>query len=270
MEKTTDHVRACLEELKYAKNVPNKNDKWRINNLDVIVKVVKLSGLRYQTAVIEEVNFDEIEAELARKNETRNSRARPKSSELVRRRPVVTIMGHVDHGKTTLLDSLRGTNVVASEFGGITQHIGAFNCMLSEGTGGVKRSITFLDTPGHAVFSEMRFRGARVTDIVVLVVAAEDGLMAQTIECIQFAKASKCPIIVAINKIDKAPPARIEQIKKDLLKHDLICEDFGGDVQVVPISALKKTNLERLKEEIWTRAEIMELKGDPKGLIEGK
>lgn len=179
-------------------------------------------------------------------------------------------MGHVDHGKTTLLDSLRGTNVVASEFGGITQHIGAFNSKLDSGTGsGTARSITFLDTPGHAIFSEMRFRGAKVTDIVVLVIAAEDGVMAQTIESLEFAKASKCPIIVAINKMDKVSPARIEQVKKDLLAYDLIGEEYGGDVQMVPISALKGTNLERLKEEIWTRAEIMELKGDPKGLVEG-
>lgn len=180
-------------------------------------------------------------------------------------------MGHVDHGKTTLLDSLRGTNVVASEFGGITQHIGAFNCMLTSGSSDSTstRSITFLDTPGHAVFSEMRFRGANVTDIVVLVIAAEDGIMAQTAECIEFAKQSRSPIIVAINKIDKVSAERIEKIKHDLLKYDLICEELGGDVQVVPISALKKTNLERLKEEIWTRAEIMELRGDPNGLVEG-
>lgn len=180
-------------------------------------------------------------------------------------------MGHVDHGKTTLLDSLRGTNVVASEFGGITQHIGAFNCTLDDASkkGDKSRSITFLDTPGHAVFSNMRSRGAKVTDIVVLVIAAEDGVMAQTVESIEFAKSSKCPIIVAINKIDKVSAAQIENVKKELLKHELISEEFGGDVQVVPISALKKTNLERLKEEIWTRAEIMELKGDPKGLVEG-
>lgn len=183
---------------------------------------------------------------------------------LLLRPPVVTIMGHVDHGKTTLLDALRGTNVVASEFGGITQHIGAFNCMLD-----ASRSITFIDTPGHAVFSEMRWRGSRLTDMVVLVVAADDGVMAQTLESIGFAKSARSPIIVALNKIDKCAPERVEAVTRDLMRHELVAEQFGGDVQVVPVSALKKLHLDRLKEEIYARAEIMELKADPHGLVEG-
>ena len=167
------------------------------------------------------------------------------------------------------MDNLRGTNVVASEFGGITQHIGAFNCRLDTLNNKKERNITFLDTPGHAAFSLMRSRGAKVTDIIVLVIAAEDSIMAQTIESIQHAKNSGCAIIVAINKIDKVSEQQINLVKQDLLKYELIPEEMGGDVQVVPISALKGTNLDLLKEEIWTRAEVMELKGDPKSLAEG-
>ena len=129
--------------------------------------------------------------------------------------------------------------------------------------------ITFLDTPGHAAFSMMRSRGAKLTDIVVLVIAVEDGIMAQTIESIEHAKATKCPIIVAINKVDKASEAQIVAVKRELLKYNLIGEEFGGDTQIVPISALKKLNLDRLKEEIWSRAEIMELSADTNSLAEG-
>jgi translation initiation factor IF-2 len=171
-----------------------------------------------------------------------------------------------------LLDSLRGSHIVEKEFGGITQHIGAFNVKLAsrdEKNVVKERSITFLDTPGHAAFSMMRSRGAKITDIVVLVIAAEDGVMAQTEESIEHAKKSGCPIIVAINKIDKVNEERIERVKKELLKYELIPEEMGGDVQIVPISALKKINLDLLKEEIWAQSEIMDLKGDAKGLVEG-
>jgi translation initiation factor IF-2 len=269
MDKPVKHIYECLDQLNYGPT-QNRRDSFIIANFDILVKIIKLSGLRYTTSTQQDTDFEKLEADVAKSDETRSSRARANPRDLVRRHPVVTIMGHVDHGKTTLLDSLRGTNVVASEFGGITQHIGAFNCMLTSNEDKLPRSITFLDTPGHAAFSEMRSRGAKLTDIVVLVIAAEDGVMAQTIESIEHAKATKCPIIVAINKIDKVSVAQIESVKRELLKYELICEEMGGNVQMVPISALKKTNLERLKEEIWTLAEVMELKGDPKGLVEGR
>ena len=179
------------------------------------------------------------------------------------RPPVVTIMGHVDHGKTSLLDAIRGADVVAHEAGGITQHIGAYQVSLPD-----KSKITFLDTPGHEAFSEMRARGANVTDIVVLVVAADDGLRPQTIEAINHTKAAGVPMIVAINKIDK-PDAKPQKVREELLQHEVIVEDMGGDVQDVEVSATKKTNLERLLEAIQLQAEILELKSNPDRPAEG-
>ena len=176
------------------------------------------------------------------------------SGEIKERPPVVTIMGHVDHGKTSLLDALRNTNVVSGEHGGITQHIGAYQVKTDK-----NKLITFIDTPGHAAFTEMRARGSKITDIVVLVVAADDGVKPQTVEAIKHAKAAKVPIIVAINKCD-LPEKNISKIKNEMMQYELIAEDLSGDTLFVEVSALKKNNLEKLKENILLQSEILDLK----------
>lgn len=220
-------------------------------NQELDKDAIELICADYGVEVEEEIKIDVTDLEVYFEQNEEDS------SNLIERPPVVTIMGHVDHGKTTLLDSIRQTKVTEGEAGGITQHIGAYQ-VVENG-----KKITFLDTPGHAAFTTMRARGAKVTDLTILVVAADDGVMPQTVEAINHAKAAEVPIIVAVNKIDK-PTANPDRVMQELTEHGLVPEDWGGDTIFVPVSALKGEGIDSLLEMILLVAEVAELKANPK------
>jgi len=242
---------------------------------DVIKALMKMGVMATITQTIDADTAELVATELGHKVkrvaesdiETNFSTTEDNAEVMKPRPPIVTVMGHVDHGKTSLLDALRHANVVAGEAGGITQHIGAYQVVMPEPLHGFDR-MTFIDTPGHAAFTEMRSRGAQVTDIVILVVAADDGIMPQTIEAIRHAKAANVPIIVAINKCD-LPAAKPDRVRQELLQHDIQVEEMGGDVLSVEISAKTRKGLDKLQEAVLLQAEILDLKANPDRPAEG-